>query len=469
MSSGKHRRPEPDPLPDVDLASRLATADSVTTPVKTTATTPVTPAAPAAPPTPVAAGPVAAPAVPGRTVVARRNRAAERAARRRAVRRRVLLVTAAVLGVVLIVVGGWLVLRGGGDGTDQVAAPPARQLTTLVQVTGADGTAAASALVGTTATGKQAAAVLIPSRLIVDVAGSGEMPFGEAAALDDDTASTGAVTDLLGVSVDDSWVLTTDGLAALVDSVGGVQAAVDVDVVTTDAKGNETVVVRAGNQHLKGPAAAAYATYLAEGEPEQARLARFDDVLTAVAAALPKDHASLVAALAALGDGSSSTLDSSALADRLAVLGSAAADESLVSDVLPVTEIDTGGAVTSYGLDAAQADAMMRARFPGALQQDANGDSLRVLVENGVGTPGLVEKARTKLVAAGFRFINGGNASPFNADPSGVLVPDGTDKSLERGKRVAAALGLPESSVRPEDRGQSVADVIVILGSDFAP
>jgi hypothetical protein len=183
--------------------------------------------------------------------MARRSRAAERAARRRAMRQRVLLVAAAVLGVVLMVVGGWLVIRGGGDGTDPVAAPPARQLTTLVQVTGADGTAAASALLGTTAKGKQAAAVLIPSRLIVDVAGSGEMPFGEAAALDDETASTGAVTDLLGVSVDDSWTMTTDGLAALVDSVGGVQAAVDVDVVTTDAKGNETVVVRAGNQHLK--------------------------------------------------------------------------------------------------------------------------------------------------------------------------------------------------------------------------
>ena len=459
MSSGKHRRPEPDPLPEVDLASRLATADTIATPVAT----------PAVPGQTSAATPVTAPAVPGQTVVARRSRAAERAARRRAMRQRVLLVTAAVLGVVLIIVGGWLVLRGGDSGKDKVAAAAPRQLTTLVQVTGADGTAAASALVGTTKVGKQAAAVLVPSRLIVDVAGSGEMPFGEAVALDDDTASTGALTDLLGVSVDDSWVLSTDGLAALVDSVGGVQAAVDVDVVTTDAKGNETVVVRAGNQKLKGAAAAAYATYLADGEPEQARLARFDDVLTAVAAALPQDHASLVAALGALGDGSRSTLDSSELADRLAVLGSASSDGTLVSDVLPVTEIDTGGAVTSYGLDAAQAAATMRARFPGSLQQDANGESLRVLVENGVGTPGLVEKARTKLVAAGFRFINGGNASPFNTDPSGVLVPDGTDKSLERGRRVAAALGLPASSVHPEDRGQSVADVIVLLGSDFTP
>ena len=145
-------------------------------------------------------------------------------------------------------------------------------------------------------------------------------------------------------------MLTTAGLAALVDSVGGIQAAVDVDVVTTDAKGNETVVVQAGNQHLKGAAAAAYATYLAEGEPEQARLARFDDVLTAVAAALPQDRAAL--------GGRAGRARRRVRARRWTprrwptgwlVLGSAADDGSLVSDVLPVTEIDTGGAVTSYG------------------------------------------------------------------------------------------------------------------------
>jgi hypothetical protein len=72
-------------------------------------------------------------------------------------------------------------------------------------------------------------------------------------------------------------------------------------------------------------------------------------------------------------------------------------------------------------------------------------------------------------VDAGFRFVNGGNASPFNNDPSQVLVPDGTDESLARGRRVAQTLGLPASAVTPEDRGQTVADVIVILGKDFAP
>jgi anionic cell wall polymer biosynthesis LytR-Cps2A-Psr (LCP) family protein len=442
----KHRRPEPDPLPDVDLARRLSSGPVVPAPS------------------------TAAPAMPGQTVVARRSRAAQRQARRQAVRRRILLVGAAVVAVLLVVVGVWVVVRAGGDDSPGIVqTTTARQNTTLVQVTGADGTAAASALVGTTKATKEASAVLVPSRLIVDVAGGGEMPFGETVTLDDPTASAGALTDLLGVSVKDTWVLSRDGLAALVDSVGGIQAAVDVDVLATNAQGDQTVVVRAGNQRLKGAAAAAYATYLADGEPEQSRLARFDDVLTALAAALPQDDATLVTKLAALGDGSRSTLDSSALAARLKVLRAAAADGSLVSDVLPVTEIDTGGAVTSYGLDSGQAAAMMRSRFPGALQQDAGGESLRVLVENGVGTPGLVEKARSKLVDAGFRFINGGNASPFNKDPSVVLVPDGTDASLQRGRRVAAALGLPGSSVQPEDRGQSVADVIVILGSDFAP
>ena len=92
-----------------------------------------------------------------------------------------------------------------------------------------------------------------------------------------------------------------------------------------------------------------------------------------------------------------------------------------------------------------------------------------MLVENGVGTPGLVEQARTKLVDDGFRFVNGGNAAEFGVANSLVLVPDGTSQSVTRGERVAESLGLPATAVRPSNRGQTVADVIVILGEDFAP
>ena len=48
-------------------------------------------------------------------------------------------------------------------------------------------------------------------------------------------------------------------------------------------------------------------------------------------------------------------------------------------------------------------------------------------------------------------------------------MSDGTDASMAKGRRVAAALGLPADSVVPNDRGQTIADVIVILGSDFTP
>jgi anionic cell wall polymer biosynthesis LytR-Cps2A-Psr (LCP) family protein len=373
------------------------------------------------------------------------------------------------VGVLVLVVGVFVLLRGGEDAAGPAAQGPAKQETLLVQVTGPDGVSAANALVGVTPRDDTAAVVLVPSGLLVDVAGTGSVPFGESVTLAEPEAPAQALTDLLGVRIDDSWVLTTPGLAAVVDAAGGVEAPVDVDVVVTDAKGDETVVVRAGRQDLTGLQAAAYATYLAEGDPEQARLARFDDVLTGLLAALPEDRAAVTAAVDAAGEGSRSTLDASGVADVLLALKSALGKESLVSDTLPVTEIDTGSSVASYGIEPGQVAATMRSMFPGALQKDAGGDVVRVLVENGVGTPGLVETARTRLVAAGFRFVNGGNSGEFTREPSAVLIPDGTDASVERGQRVATALGLPESAVNTSNRGQTVADVIVIIGSDFTP
>lgn len=466
MSSGKHRRPEPDPLPDVDVAGRLRSGPVVRAGPEAEAPG-ESPAAPAGPGSGTTAG--AAAAAPGPTVVVRRDRHAERAARVRARRRRVLVVAAGVVGVVLVVLVGWLLLRPSDTEPPTATTVGDKQLITLVQVTGTDGTAAASAIVGTTKGAASAVALLVPSRLNVDVAGSGAMAFGETTTIGDPEASSAALTDLLGLRVDDTWTLTKPALVALVDAVGGVQAAVDVDVVDTAPNGAQTVVVKAGNQLLKGSAAVAYATYLADTEPEEARLARFDDVLTAMLSKLPADETGIGAFLATAGAGSSSNLDQGALAARLAVMREAAKKGEFVSDVLPVNEIDTGGPVPSYGLNVGDADAALRDKFPGALQKDASGGVVRVLVENGVGTPGLAEQARSKLVDAGFQFKNGGNASPFTNQPSSIQVSDGTDASLEKGRRVAAALGLPADSVVPNDRGQTIADVIVILGPDFAP
>ena len=146
MSSGKHRRPEPDPLPEVDLAERLRSG-----PVVRAGSEPVVPGARTADPVPGAAAGAAA-AAPGPTVVVRRDRHAERLARRRTRRRRVLVVTAGVLGVLLVAVGIWLLVRPSGTETPTTTTAADKQAITLVQVTGADGTAAGSAIVGSTRT-----------------------------------------------------------------------------------------------------------------------------------------------------------------------------------------------------------------------------------------------------------------------------------------------------------------------------
>ena len=181
------------------------------------------------------------------------------------------------------------------------------------------------------------------------------MPFGETLTLPAKTASRDALTDLLGVRVSSTWVLTQAGLAALVDKVGGVQATVDVDVLAKNAKGDETVVVRAGNQRLNGAQAAAYATYLADGRARAVRLARFNDVLDGVLRALPADRGRARRRRSpGWRPARRSSLTPAQLAGLLVVLRTAAAKELLHYDVLPVNDIDTGDTVDTYGLDSGQ-------------------------------------------------------------------------------------------------------------------
>ena len=314
--------------------------------------------------------------------------------------------------------------------------------------------------------------MLIPSRLIVDVAGlrrDAVRRGGRAGRRH--RVHAAAVTDLLGVSVDDSWTMTTDGLAALVDSVGGVQAAVDVDVVTTDAKGNETVV-GAGRQ----PA------------PEGAGRRRVRD--------LPRRRRARAGAARALRRrphrGRGGAAEGPCLARGRAgrargrvharrwtprrwptgwrCCGSAAADGSLVSDVLPVTEIDTGGAVTSYGLDAGQADAMMRGPLPRVrCSRTRTARACGSWWRTAWGPPGWWRRPGPSWWRPGSGSSTA--ATPRRSTPTRAVCWCRTAPT----RASSGASGSPppsgcrSRSVRPEDRGQSVADVIVILGLGLQP
>lgn len=466
--SGRHRKPEPEQVHEPAESEALLPESGVAP--RSHRGVPAVEPAPPAPPSfaPSPARQVGSGVRAATQVVPRRSRAAERAQRRARNRNRLLIASSTVLALVLGVVGALVLLGGedGGPGSGSSVEPP-RQDTVLVQVVRDDGVAAVSALVGVAEGEDEAVAVLVPSGVLAEVPGSGAVPFGEATALGELDAPAQALTDLTGVRVDDSWLLTSAALAGLVDAVDGVRVSVDTDVTRTQADGDEVVVVRAGTQDLGGEAASAYAIFGAADEPDQARLARFDNVLGAVVEKLPDDSADVQAVLEGLR-GSRSSLEVPALAGWLVRLRAAADAEELVSDVLPVNEIDAGGSVSTYGLNVSDTAAMMRRLLPGALQTAPGGGVLKVLVENGVGTPGLNEQARALLVQAGFRYADGGNAGEFTDQPSAIFVPDGTEESIRRGRQVAEALGLPVSAIVPSNRGQTIADIIVVLGPDFA-
>ncbi len=386
-------------------------------------------------------------------------------------RRRRLGTVGTVAVVVGVLVVALVVVLGVREASHTTAAVARTQTTVLLQLRDADGTAGGSVLLAHDVRARQGAEVLVPSRLIGEVCGFGTQPFGDILRLPNGASvSRGALSGLMGVTVDGSWVLDQAAFARLVDDLGGVRVDVDVDVLQSSSDGRSVVVVPQGkDQRLDGQRALAYATYTAPGEDQAAQLARLQEVVDAVVAALPSKDTDVAGVLRALGGGS----DVSMPVDRLAgVLTGFAADvrsNDATFTVLPVVPIDTGGGATSYRVDATRARQLAQTQFAQSIPAGAATQPNHVFVENGVGSPGLVESACDRLVYAGFAFAGSGNAPSFTFATSKVLVFEPTPAAADLGARVARALGLPSQDVVVSTRGQNVADVVVILGRDYKP
>lgn len=408
------------------------------------------------------------------TTRAERRRAAEEAARDAAQRRFrvVAVITAAVLGVVLLAALAWWLSHRGGTAD---AAPPAasptdtgeHQPTMLLQLRAQDQTAAATALLAVGGPADRGTMVLIPSNLYLDVPTGGNLPLRDVARLPDSNSSADAISDLIGVRVDSTFVMDPAAFAGLVDAVGGITAEVDVDVLEKNADGATTVLVPAGTQKLDGLAATQYATYLAPGEAEQARLARFQQVFRLVVEKLPPEAAQIDPILTSLGSLGRSTVPTSQLADFLARFRLAAASADIDYPALPVKKIETGGLDDAFGVDLEASAAMVTQYLPEAVRTPGPNSKVRVLVQNGRIVPGLGAAARDRLVDGGFTYVYGGNAPAQLNGPTQVVVPDSTAQSLAWGADIAKALEVPAGDVRIATEGQSIADVIVVLGTDF--
>lgn len=374
-------------------------------------------------------------------------------------------VSTAVLGAAIsiaLIVGAVLITASGTDGK-KAKGPTRTQSTLLLQVQLPDRTFLSSALLAHDSKAQVGSIVLLPPQVLAQVPGVGNLPFGRALSLGDSTAamtgSRNALADLLAVTIDGSWVLDVATFQRLIDQVGGVQISVDVPVLS-----GRTVLLSQGPQRLDGEQAQLYASYLAAGEQEQARLARLQTVLDGLISGLPAKADTL---LRSLGPGSRSTLSVPTLSSLLSGLKADDGSDDLQYRSLPVIPVVSGDDQVRFRIDAPAAKSLVAELLAQSVPPGAAATGNRVLVLNGVGTPGLGAQVREKLLPAGFIFVGSRNADRFGYAQTQVLVKDATTQGAALGARVAKALGVPASSVSSSNQIGTIADVVVIVGQDF--
>jgi hypothetical protein len=128
---------------------------------------------------------------------------------------------------------------------------------------------------------------------------------------------------------------------------------------------------------------------------------------------------------------------------------------------LPVTPIDLGGETFYEPQKDEIADLLLQWW---GVEVGAEDSVTRVIIYNGVGTPGIAGEAARQLIAQGMQVVETRNADRFDYAKTLVIVQNG---DTQQGELVREALGVGEVVDQPST--QDVADVIVIVGADYAP
>ena len=354
----------------------------------------------------------------------------------------------------LVAAGGYVWWQRQNTEPAPAAAPAVEDQTLYVSLTTGDGRSAGGLLL--IAHQQEAYGVLVPADLTLDAPKAGTTTIREAQTVGPDVPGQ-AVSDATAVPVDGHWVFSFDGLAALVDAVGGVTVDVDVPVKAGD------VTLTPGEQKLTGPQAATYAGWSAGGEARVGQLVRSGQVLHAVIAALPADSGQITDILAkASGE---TTLEAAELADVLARVHTAQADGAFGGSLLPTTAAPSAADPNAVVIDNAAFTRWLDAAAPG-LQVHQPGAAGRARVMNATAVENLQDPARGLLLRDGFSYTFGGPAAPIQ--PTSIVMFSPARDSRSKALAAAKALGLEESAVQSSDDIPLDQDLVILLGEDFA-
>ena len=395
-------------------------------------------------------------------------------ARRR--RRRRVLVTAVVVLAVAAGVALALPRLGGAGGGEPVAGPtasppprPDQRTLLLVRAPQEPGAAKGVTLFAAGPEPDTGVVLFLPVGTLMDVPGHGLDRLGAAHQYGGAALVQATVENTLGITVDHAATVGDAGLAALLGRVGSVELEVPERLVRRDADGSPSLRFAQGVQHLDGPRLVEYLSFRMSEQDELSSFSRQEQVWDGVFGALAaEDGPERLEELA--GDGApqlDTTADAQWLTALFADLAGASAAGSLTQAGLPVQPFggagpDGGG---TYRIQDEAAEELVAELLAASLAAaDSAGESLRVEVLNGVGTPGIGQAVHRRLNGQGFRIVRTDNAANFDFGQTQILVYD--DARLPAARRLRDLLGVGTISV--SRRPQSVVDVTLVVGADFA-
>jgi hypothetical protein len=391
--------------------------------------------------------------------------AGSRTRRRRSRRRRTFL--AVLLALLLAAVasyGGYVFVtsKNTSKAAPKTPAGKAPQRTVLVTMTLHDDPMQRADSFTLFATGRAPVVLFAPARTLGQIPGqTGFEAIGLAASPADPVLlPTLTFENLTGIRVDDTHVVSDVTIGRFVEALGGI----DVDVaehITEDSGNGPEQIFPLGAQHMDGATAVDYMTYRSDTETEMKRFVRAQKVWDAI---LAKDSTTIANAFRTAADGDVEAADLAELAAGLEGVSGAA---ERAFEVLPVTTVQSGGKDEAYNVDARALDEMAQREFSGALTGDTKpSERPKIELRNGVGSPGLGEKAARSLVPAGMKIEVAGNTDGFGKGNTRIIVYRDDEAARALGQKIRVALGTGLVSVGVSS--QTVVDVTVVLGPDFA-
>ena len=310
---------------------------------------------------------------------------------------------------------------------------------------------------------KTGSLIFLPSDLLVNTPGMGTDQLSNLVETDDQKISSTLVTveNVLGTQID-RYVMGTDRDLRMILKQLGDKFPVDVTSRTTfkDPSLGVTVDLKPGRQAVDATTLASYLTYCPAGK--EVDLAKTQAAYAPEFLAMFRgvDTTKFMAKNGNLFDTDASNKE---LAGMLGAYASLSGSH-LEPVVLPVKEFKFEKTVL-HKADAAALPAFVKKYVKSGSTLNSS-KRVRVELLNGCGVPGIGAKASAHMDLAKFQVVNSANADNFN-HPETLIIVYSSDPTV-----VAAANELRNElevgTVQQQQSSQTVSDISVIIGKDFA-